>query len=139
MELGALVCLPRTPKCGACPIAGFCRAEEPGSLPRKKPRRATVELEENCAVMIKSGEILLEQQIASRWRGLWKLPQLTNPPETTPLLQLDYPFTHHRVTLSVFKRPARTARADEQWHPLHALPAMPAPHLRALRGIIGNC
>src|SRR5262249_52874823 len=41
MELGALVCTPRSPDCGACPLAAGCRARATGqaaSLPRKRPR-----------------------------------------------------------------------------------------------------
>ena len=30
MELGALVCLPRDPKCDQCPVRGFCRAHRGG-------------------------------------------------------------------------------------------------------------
>lgn len=44
MDLGATVCTPRSPKCGACPWAKICRAREDGvqeTLPRrdkKKPK-----------------------------------------------------------------------------------------------------
>src|SRR5436853_5948966 len=31
LELGALVCVPRNPKCGDCPVKGFCRARNPES------------------------------------------------------------------------------------------------------------
>ena len=39
MELGALVCTPRQPKCPACPVRSFCSADKPAALPIKKPRR----------------------------------------------------------------------------------------------------
>ncbi len=47
MELGALVCTPRTPACGACPLASFCAARRLGAqdkypvreAKRAKPRR----------------------------------------------------------------------------------------------------
>ena len=41
MELGATVCLPREPRCAACPVAAFCRARAEGStrqLPVKGAR-----------------------------------------------------------------------------------------------------
>ncbi len=41
MELGALVCTPRAPRCGACPLRALCRAAasgKPEGFPRK-PRR----------------------------------------------------------------------------------------------------
>ena len=42
MDLGATVCLPRRPRCGACPWSGFCLARAAGaaeSLPVKAPKR----------------------------------------------------------------------------------------------------
>ncbi len=43
MELGATVCTPRTPNCGACPIANYCRARSLGiqnEIPAKRIKRA---------------------------------------------------------------------------------------------------
>ncbi|MEO6740882.1 MAG: A/G-specific adenine glycosylase [Chthoniobacteraceae bacterium] len=138
MELGALVCTPRTPNCDACPISKHCVAFANGtvaSLPRKKPRRKQVELAEHCAWTVSRGRILLEHQTGKRWRGLWKLPSLPAAPDTTPLLTLDYPFTHHRVTLSVFAQPVPSPLAENRaWHPLDLLAEVPltAPHRRAI-------
>ena len=42
MDLGATVCTPRNPSCGACPLAGFCLAHARGlaaDLPRKAPKK----------------------------------------------------------------------------------------------------
>ena len=36
LDLGALVCVARKPKCGLCPVKAFCRAKEPEALPVKK-------------------------------------------------------------------------------------------------------
>jgi A/G-specific adenine glycosylase len=79
---------------------------------------------------------LLEQQTGSRWRGLWKLPALpARPRDGEPLLTLEYPFTHHRVTLRVFA--ARTPRKlglQQRWWKLAGLEqvALAAPHRRAV-------
>ena len=43
MDLGATVCLPRTPRCGACPIAEGCAGRRAGiaeALPRRAPKAA---------------------------------------------------------------------------------------------------
>ncbi len=48
MELGALVCVPRNPACGDCPLAAGCAARRTGtqaSLPPAKGRKAGVEVE----------------------------------------------------------------------------------------------
>jgi A/G-specific adenine glycosylase len=41
MDLGATLCLPRAPRCGRCPLAGYCAARAAGAaegLPRRSPR-----------------------------------------------------------------------------------------------------
>ena len=138
MELGALVCTPRQPQCLICPAREHCRAKEPESLPVKKPRRKTVELVENCAWIVSKERLLLEQQTGSRWRGLWKLPPLeAQTGGNRLLLALVYPFTHHRVTLSVFtgRTPASTLDAAQKWVPLEDIDtiALAAPHRRAIK------
>lgn len=136
MELGALVCTPRAPRCPACPVREHCRAKDPASLPQKKPRRKTVALAEDCAWIVRDGCLLLEQQTGPRWRGLWKLPALASTPRSSKLLlALDYPFTHHRVTLGVFaSRAPQIAEPNHRWVALDAIEsiALAAPHKRAI-------
>jgi A/G-specific adenine glycosylase len=109
-------------------------------LPRKKPRRKTISLVEDCAWIVHQGQLLLEQQTGPRWRGLWKLPPLIER-NTKPklLLSFDYPFTHHRVTLSVFavSRPLALS-PNQQWIPLGEMgaTALATPHRRAIRRLM---
>ena len=63
MELGAMVCTPRSPQCLVCPVAEFCRARQRGLtevIPEKRKKRATEEVELAAAVFIdKQGRTLL--------------------------------------------------------------------------------
>ncbi len=142
MEFGALVCLPR-PKCGACPVRTFCRADPPENLPVKKARVKTVALTERCGFIASRGKILLEQQTGARWRGLWTLPAISDfgiqTSDLPPLARVTFPFTHHRVTLEVFKTTApQPLKGNQSWFPVAALEkiAMPSPHRRALEELI---
>jgi A/G-specific adenine glycosylase len=133
MELGALVCVPRQPLCSKCPVAKFCLAKNPGRLPVKQARRKTVRLREQCAYIYKGGKVLLQQERARRWRGLWKLP-LVSEAKGKPLVELEYPFTHHRITLTVFAQQAPKRIGEHQrWFDSVEEVAMPSPHLRAVR------
>lgn len=41
MDLGAVICTPRNPSCGICPVAQFCKARHSGTqstLPKKRPK-----------------------------------------------------------------------------------------------------
>jgi A/G-specific adenine glycosylase len=63
MELGAMVCTPRAPRCLFCPVAEFCRARKLGiveSLPAKQQKPATVVVNLAAAVFVdEHGQTLL--------------------------------------------------------------------------------
>ncbi len=138
MDLGALVCTARHPKCELCPVRTFCRAVEPERLPLKKSRAPLKKLSEHHGFIRRNGHVLLEQA-AERWRGLWILPSMAEPPSGgQPLHRADFPFTHHRITLTVFAADVRPASASQRWFSLAELPAipMPSPHRRALVALL---
>ena len=139
MELGALICTPRAPACLICPVNKFCCAQQPELLPVKKPRPKTIRMVEECGWVVRGGEVLLEQQTGTRWRGLWKLPPLTEPHAGVPLVGMTYPFTNHRVELSVYHGSSPLIMAENQrWFSVKALEStpMPAPHRRALKRLL---
>ena len=134
MDLGALLCLPRRPRCGECPVRRFCRAEQPALLPRKKKRPTIVQLTESHLFAQRRSRVLLEQS-DERWRGMWILPRLSRTPPKTPLLEMEFPFTRHRITLAVFAGPAAVLPNEKQrWFSHRALERLPlpSPHRRAL-------
>jgi A/G-specific adenine glycosylase len=140
MDLGALVCTARQPGCGICPVRRFCHATDPATLPLKRPRPQTVELEEAHGFAFRNGRILLEQSRA-RWRGMWILPPLEAQIKSQPALhRSEFPFTHHRVSLSVFAQvaPSRVQHSARRWFSINAVDSipMPSPHRRALHAIM---
>jgi A/G-specific adenine glycosylase len=140
MDLGALVCLPRQPRCGECPVLRFCRAEQPASLPIKRKRPRTIQLTEMHTFVRRRNRVLLEQS-DKRWRGMWMLPRLPLTPRKAPLLRIDFPFTHHHITLAVFAGPAVNPPNDKQrWFPRRALDGLPlpSPHRRALALLLSD-
>jgi A/G-specific adenine glycosylase len=55
MELGAMICTPRSPQCLLCPVAEFCRARRLGLtevIPERRKKRATVEITLAVAVFL---------------------------------------------------------------------------------------
>ncbi|HEX8834633.1 MAG TPA: A/G-specific adenine glycosylase, partial [Abditibacteriaceae bacterium] len=90
MELGALVCTPRSPRCDACPVSAFCGAFATGrqnELPFIAPKRAPVDLFDACVFIQSTAEfeadeprVLLRQRPHDAkvwWRGMWELPRIT--------------------------------------------------------------
>jgi A/G-specific adenine glycosylase len=78
MELGALVCTPRAPRCLACPLARWCRARatgRPEDYPAPSPPRPTRRIGVAVAVIRRGARVLLEAGGGgSPLRGRWDLP-----------------------------------------------------------------
>jgi A/G-specific adenine glycosylase len=142
MELGALLCLPRNPRCVLCPVRTFCRAVDPDSLPRKRLRPATQKIQENYWWIRQNQNVLLSQAAGRRWSGLWTLPPAAAneiPSDQLPLLRIRHPITRYLVCLNVFfGRVPESVPESSRWQPLsalHDLP-MPSPHRRAVETIL---
>ena len=78
MELGATVCTPKRPACGACPVSRRCAARAAGreeEVPSPPRRRRPVEVRSAVAVVLRGGRLLLvRRQDTALMRGLWELP-----------------------------------------------------------------
>jgi A/G-specific adenine glycosylase len=143
LDLGALVCLPRKPKCGICPVKKFCRAKNPQSLPIKRPRPETRQLVERHAFVASRDKLLLAQS-ANRWRGMWILPPvkldgLKPSSLPNPIYTAVFPFTNHRVALKVFRQRLHKIDNGKWWFPFSKLDSIPipSPHRRAIDALLG--
>jgi A/G-specific adenine glycosylase len=135
MELGALVCVARNPRCLECPVRADCRAEGPEALPVKRARKATEEVVETRAFIWARGKIWLQLSAGPRWKGLWLLPP-AEPPARPPDHVEVYPITRYRVTMRVFAE--TVPRAGLQAFPPEELPPMPSPHRRAVAAVLAG-
>lgn len=136
MELGALACLPKNPRCGACPIAAFCAARAAGrenAIPARK-RRTVTRLRGDVWLVLHGREILVRRrgdgEIGS---GLWSFPEHHEPafPDSSHNLPaVTHAFTRFRRTLRprvCFSSRRFPAPADARWLPLSRLDALPFP------------
>lgn len=107
MELGATVCLPRQPRCDACPVSKWCTTR--GPLPsEKKPearhtRRVGYVLAENGRAVY----LVRRSSSDSLMPGMWELPAL--PPGDGPVkpsLLLRHSITNTDYDVSVLRTPA---------------------------------
>ena len=132
MDLGALVCTARNPRCRICPVKSFCRARNPQSLPIKNRRARTLTIRESHALITRGDQLLL-QKCRARWRGMWMLPS-TVPRSDVPIHISRFGFTRYKITLQIFRRGARPANSAEHWFPIRDIEkiAMPSPHRRAI-------
>jgi A/G-specific adenine glycosylase len=76
MELGALVCLPREPKCLACPVIGFCATRGAHASAEKEIRKREM-IAYNFVRVDDRIQLVQRPKDASLMPGMWELPQLT--------------------------------------------------------------
>ncbi len=80
MELGALVCTPRSPNCAACPVAKHCTARRENrveELPRPKQRAAVTARRFVVFVIERNGKFLIQQRAEGTVNAhLWEFPNV---------------------------------------------------------------
>jgi len=80
MELGALICTPRSPKCELCPVSSHCKAMKEGiqeQLPVKGKAKPPKPVAVSVAFLERDGQILIRQRPnQGLLAGLWELPNV---------------------------------------------------------------
>jgi A/G-specific adenine glycosylase len=139
MELGALICTPRSPQCGICPLKQLCvafkenRTEE---LPNLGKREAATARRFVAFVAERNGRFLVRQRRPGVVNAhLWEFPNVetndTNPSpqeifesefgsapkEFLPLITLKHSITRYRITLEAFavRLKKANAKTDGFW------------------------
>jgi A/G-specific adenine glycosylase len=140
MELGATVCLPRTPQCLLCPLREHCAARELGlqnELPVKLRRRKPVKLAVELLLIEKGGRILMRQRSAQESQrgaqvaqpsGFWELPEgrlLPDAPRIERLGVFRHSITHHDYTIEVWSAAPVKAPRGFRWIDPPSLASLP--------------
>jgi A/G-specific adenine glycosylase len=82
MELGATLCRPTAPQCGACPLRARCaalRAGAPERFPARPPRPAAVPMLRVVGVLVRDGRVLLARRDSPPNKGFLELPDAEVP------------------------------------------------------------
>jgi A/G-specific adenine glycosylase len=94
MELGAIVCLPRQPKCSLCPVSRMCASRGELPAPRRETRQRKREI---CyALDRRNGSTFLVKRPAttSLMPSMWELPEITGEVDgVQPCLTLRHSIT----------------------------------------------
>ncbi len=159
MELGSLICLPATPRCGACPVRRFCVAAREGrtnELPERAKRPKPQTKHFAAFICRQAGRYLARQRPAGVVNAhLWEFPNAEMPAGRTlasasrqalggefslrPFGVVKHTITRYRITLRIFwAAPASGCKAARNgagvWRTLDQLRALPFPsaHRRVL-------
>jgi A/G-specific adenine glycosylase len=105
MELGAVICVPGTPRCEQCPVRSLCASRSAGPAGAHAPRRKSVL---NYALILRDSLILLEQRsrTATLMPEMWELPALQagsamHEPRL-PLLRLRHSITNTDYSVFIY-------------------------------------
>lgn len=123
MELGALVCTPRTPQCEACPVAGTCLARRNGTVGQRPVKQGkttqTPRYFNYLHLTDRAGRTVICRRAGQDiWQGLYEFPLIETPAEvefetlTIPISGYTWTGTvrmprhvlSHRVIHAVFHR-----------------------------------
>jgi A/G-specific adenine glycosylase len=123
MELGALVCTPRLPRCDECPVRRHCVAhqtDQAGNLPNLSPRAVSSARHFAAFVVQRRGRWLVRQRPAGVVNAhLWEFPNVetcagtaavkvaadflgTEPHELSALTTVKHSITRYRISLEVW-------------------------------------
>ena len=135
MDLGATVCVPGTPDCGACPVAAFCRARtegDPAELPNLPQARPPRIISYDVPVIAAENRVLVYRRKEKMLQGLWCFPLLEGSRTAEQLKREIEKKTGLRVELPGFQAPARHVFTHQVWEMkiwlCRALPgAVPSP------------
>lgn len=113
MELGALVCVPRTPLCEQCPWQDECVAVAKGiaaELP-KRPARTRPRIVTGAVAVVRSGGTVLVTQRPEEGllAGMWEFPWVETPVDE---LRRGRPDGRQRKNDAVFPAPEAEAEAE---------------------------
>ncbi len=138
MELGATVCTPRSPRCGACPIAPWCSAHAAGTQENfpVKTKKAPTPHHHHAAGLVRNtnGEYLIfRRPDDGMLGGLWTFPggRLApgesvdaacmrllrqdfgiETPAARPFHRLSHAYSHFKITLHACHCPTARAPVD---------------------------
>ena len=136
MELGALVCTPRQPKCGTCPLAKNCVAKRDNlteEIPNLGARARTTARRFVACVVEHDGKFLVRQRPGGVVNAhLWEFPNVEIPVDTAvdraqnllesdlgcalssivPLVTIKHTITRYRIMLEVFRGEMNGAGLD---------------------------
>ena len=104
MDLGSLVCTPKSPKCPECPVVVFCESAKHGlqtEIPSPKTK-APKECHTEVALLVRkrSKTLLIRYPEGWRWAGLWDFPRALTQAELPLALSTDAMLQGHLSALT---------------------------------------
>jgi A/G-specific adenine glycosylase len=132
MELGATICLPRTPACGRCPVEKFCAARAAGTekeLPVKVKKQRARDARMDLVLLEEERRVVLIRRPSSarRLADFWELPEKKLFPgaRCRKLGEFRHQIVNDRFRVAVWTLRAATLPSEARWFSLAELGTIP--------------
>jgi A/G-specific adenine glycosylase len=125
MELGATICLPRQPRCPACPIVDLCATRGELQKPAKSTRQKKHEVQ--YALDCRNGSVFLMKRLPDSplMPDMWELPEIPDAiGKREAILTLKHSITVTDYLVRVTRAPA-PEETDGQWIPKRRVALLP--------------
>ncbi len=134
MDLGSMICTPRSPKCSICPVSALCKAfalEVQAELPVKTPSRKRSVREIDYLLVESAGQLLIKKRMGTGiWQGLYDLPESRGRNEDL-IKKILHPLSHVDLSISFYKPSEEALRLAEEpeciWIPKEKISQYPFP------------
>jgi A/G-specific adenine glycosylase len=157
MELGALICMPRQPRCAECPARQHCFARLEGRIadfPALAARKSATERRFIALVVREEDRFLVRRRPAGIVNaGLWEFPNIEIPVKTRnpaalaapfetaaaePFLRVRHSITRYRILLEAFEasHPSKI-QVDGLWKTMSEMDRLPftSAHRKVLNAV----
>jgi A/G-specific adenine glycosylase len=123
MQLGQTICLPRAPRCPACPLRAWCRAYQlgkPESYPAPRPRRAGEAHHLAAAVIRRGSKVALVRGLGEGLlEDLWNFPAAFGSSRPQALRRLEEKLHALVPGSAVTRQPAGQLRHQITYRAIH--------------------
>lgn len=140
MDVGALICTPKAPRCGECPAHGICGGKgEPEAYPQKKAKKKLPVRERKIVLFEHEGSYHMTPREERFLHGLWQFPEVDAAEEKIrfanksyaiatmqPLGEVVHSYSHFHLKANVYRQPLEgRPMAQEHWIPQREIRALP--------------
>lgn len=130
MDIGAMICTKRAPRCAECPLAGICQGRAaPEEYPAPKARKQTP-IRERVIVVYqdKTGKFYVRQRESRFLGGLWGFIEYEHPPHLPSarlIGQVQQVYSHFTLQAQVLLMHATPPEKGGTWATREALSHLP--------------
>lgn len=144
MELGALICIPKSPRCSECPISSYCKAEHPELLPIKSKKKARKEEVKHLFIWVHQDKVKVVKRREGLLSNLYGFDEI-EPDTILSSVELE-PYIHifshvqwnMRATLCFVDYEDESFKSIDEIDSFIAIPSAFMPFYKQVKEIIKN-